>query len=380
MKGEEKKENIIKERSKAYASQLWDLVSIQIERQTAVTESNLERLPPVRLESKHKWFIKLLFFFPVFLLIGFITSFFWDFDGLSSQIFGYELEFNGLLRILSISGLIGFLTNWLAIKMLFRPTHRRPILGQGLIPAQKDRISYRLARAVSEDLINPDIIKKKIQESQAITKYREKATGYIKNIIDDPGFRDDLKKLAVGYVDEMIADPKVRASIANTLIQQIEGAIEQNSFERVALKAYSFLKGQEMQDLVEDALIKLPGGVEKGLDKMDDFLDRLPERIEENSGAIEDVVTSLLYKLINQLDVHALVEDNLRQYDEKRLETLIKNASNDQLQYIQYLGAVLGTLGGFIIWKPIASLIILSSIIIITLSLDYLLIRLGSSD
>lgn len=380
MKGEEKKENIIKERSKAYASQLWNLVSIQIERQTAVTESNLEHLPPLRHESKHKWFIKLLFFFPVFLLIGFITSFFWDFDGLSSHIFGYELEFNGLLRILSISGLIGFLTNWLAIKMLFRPTHRRPILGQGLIPAQKDRISYRLARAVSEDLINPDIIKKKIQESQAITKYREKATGYVKNIIDDPGFRGDLKKLAVSYVDEMIADPKVRASIANTLIQQIEGAIEQNSFERVALKAYSFLKGQEMQDLVEDALIKLPGGVEKGLDKMDDFLDRLPERIEENSGAIEDVVTSLLYKLINQLDVHALVEDNLRQYDEKRLEILIKNASNDQLQYIQYLGAVLGTLGGFIIWKPIASLVILSSVILLTLTLDYLLIRLGSSD
>lgn len=380
MKGEEKKENIIKERSKAYASQLWDLVSVQIERQTKVKETDLERLPPLRHESKHKWFIKILFFFPVFLLIGFATSFFWDFDGLSSHIFGYELEFDGLLRILSISGLIGFLTNWLAIKMLFRPTHKRPILGQGLIPAQKDRISYRLARAVSEDLINPDIIKKKIQESQAITKYREKATGYVKNIIDDPGFRSDLKKLAVGYVDEMIADPEVRASIANTLIQQIEGAIEQNSFERVALKAYSFLKGQEMQDLVEDALIKLPGGVEKGLDKMDDFLDRLPERIEENSGAIEDVVTSLLYKLINQLDVHALVEDNLRQYDEKRLETLIKNASNDQLQYIQYLGAVLGTLGGFIIWKPIASLLILSGIIGITLTIDYLLIRLGTSE
>jgi len=79
--------------------------------------------------------------------------------------------------------------------------------------------------------------------------------------------------------------------------------------------------------------------------------------------------------LINQLDVHALVEDNLRQYDEKRIELLIKNASNDQLRYIQYLGAVLGTLGGFIIWKPVASIIVIASIILIVFGIDVLLIK-----
>lgn len=377
---EEEKKNIITENSKKYASQLWGLINQQIEQRSSENITDLERLPPPRDESKHKWLIKLLFIFPVFLLMGFLSSFFWDFNGLSSTFFGYEFSYQGLLRILSISGLIGFLTNWLAINMLFKPAQRRPILGQGLIPAQKERIAYRLARAVSEDLINPEIIKKRIHESQAITKYREKATEYIKSIIDDPGFRTDLKKLAVDYVDEMIAKPEVRSSIATTIITQIEGSIEKNSFERVALKAYSFLKGQEMQDLVEEALTQLPGGVEKGLNKMDDFLDKLPERIDDHSETIEDFVTSLLYKLINQLDVHALVEDNLRQYDEKRLEKLIKNASNDQLQYIQYLGAVLGTLGGFIIWEPVASLIILGSIIGITIGVDSLLIQLKPSE
>ena len=380
MKGDKENGNIIKTRSKEYATQLWGLLSTQIERQTAVTDIQKDRLAPPKNESKHKWLIKLLFLFPLFLLGGFFTSFLWDFNGLSTSVFGLELNFEGLLRILSISGLIGFLTNWLAINMLFRPREKRPILGQGLIPAQKDRISYRLAVAVSEDLINPEIIKKKIQESQAITKYREKATEYVRNIIDDPGFRTDIKALAVNYVDEMIADPEVRASIATTVIEQIEGAIEKNSFERVALKAYSFLKGQEMQDLVEDALIKLPSGVEEGLNKLDDFLDRLPDRIDEHSATIEDLVTSMLYKLINQLDVHALVEDNLRQYDEQRLEKLIKNASNDQLQYIQYLGAVLGTLGGFIIWKPVASLAVLAFIILLTIGIDYLIIKLKTTN
>jgi uncharacterized membrane protein YheB (UPF0754 family) len=367
---EEKDKNLIAERTKEYGQQLWGIVQKQIEKRSDEKPSSINRIGPEKKESKHKVLLKLLFLFPIFLIVTFITSFYWDFDGIQTTLFGYLIEFDGLMRILSISGLIGFLTNWLAITMLFRPAKKRPIFGQGLVPAQKDRIAYRLAAAVSEDLINPNIIKQKIQESNAIAKYRAQATEYIREVIDDPEFRSELKILAVNYVDEMVAQPDVRANIAESIIHQIENNIEENSFEKVALKAYSFIKGQEMQSLVEDALTKLPGGVEKGLDKLDSFLDTLPDKIEANSSTIENVVTSLLYKLINQLDVHALVEDNLREYDEQRLEKLIKNASNDQLQYIQYLGAVLGTFGGFIIWKPIGSLLLLMLIISITLGLD----------
>ncbi|HCD51130.1 MAG TPA: DUF445 domain-containing protein [Balneolaceae bacterium] len=379
MESEEKKDSIVKVRSKQFGSQLWKLVSDKLEEKGGTQGIPKEYLPPPQHRSKFHWLINLLYIFPLILLGGFVLSFFWDFNDLSVSPFGFEIALDGIMRILTISGLIGFLTNWLAIKMLFKPSTRRPILGQGLIPAQKDRIAYRLARAVSQDLINPEIIKQRIHESNAIAKYREKATEYIRTVIDDPQFRSDLKLLVVGYVDEMIAEPEVRAKIAKTIIEQIEGSIDQNSFERVALKAYSFLKGQEMQDLVEDALTKLPAGVEKGLDKLDDFLDTLPDRIEQNSEVIENLVTNLLYKLINQLDVHALVEDNLRKYDEQRLEMLIKNASNDQLRYIQYLGAVLGTLGGFIIWKPVASLLVLALLILITLGIDSALIRIQRS-
>lgn len=369
----DEKKSIIYQRTKEYGKQLWDLVQGRVEQLQSVEEQKIERVPPLRSTSEHPILLKLLFLFPYLSAITFTLSFFWDFDGLETTLFGFHVSFEGLMRILSISGLIGFLTNWLAITMLFKPTKPRPIFGQGLIPAQKDRISYRLAAAVSEDLINPEIIKQKIQESQAISKYREIATQYIRNVIDDPDFRTGVKTIAIDYVDEMVAQPEVRAMIAKSIIEQIENNLEDNSFEKVALKAYSFIKGQQMQHLVEDALTKLPDGVEKGLDKLDVFLDNLPDKINENSDTIENIVTSLLYKLINQLDVHALVEDNLRQYDEQRLEKLIKNASNDQLLYIQFLGAVLGTFGGFVIWKPLASLVLLTIVISITFGLDALL-------
>lgn len=369
-------QQLISEKSKNYALQIWDLISTHVEKNQSEIIESRDREGPPRVMISSRWALKLLLAFPLLLVALFILSFFWDFEGITGQIFGYGIQFEGLLSILAISGLIGFATNWVAITMLFRPAKKRPLLGHGLIPAQKDRIAFRLARAVSEDLINPDIIKQKIHESKAISKYREKATEYVRSIIDDPTFRHDLKALTYGYVDEMIANPEVRASIAKTIIEQIEDTIVENTIEKVALKAYSFVKGQEMQEIVEEAIQKLPASVEKGLDKLDDFLDTLPDRIDANSDIIENVVTNLLYKLINQLDVHQLVEDNLRQYDEHRLETLIKNASNDQLKFIQYLGALLGTVGGFVIWEPFLSLIILGALGALILCTDYLLLTL----
>jgi uncharacterized membrane protein YheB (UPF0754 family) len=273
----------------------------------------------------------------------------------------------------SVSGLIGFFTNWLAITMLFKPAEKRPILGHGLIPAQKDRIAYRLAQAVSDDLINPEIIKQKISESNVISRYREQSTKYIKSIIDDPEFRTDLKQWVISYLDEMIADPEIRGALAERILLQIEDAIHDKSFEKVALKAYSFVKGQEMQHIIEEALIQIPTSVEDGLNKMDELLDQLPQKIDEHSEAIENIVTSLLYKLINQLDVHKLVEENLRSYDEQHIANIIRTATNEQLRYIQYLGAVLGFIGGFIIWEPLLSVIVLAVLFGALLVLDQLL-------
>jgi uncharacterized membrane-anchored protein YjiN (DUF445 family) len=146
--------------------------------------------------------------------------------------------------------------------MLFKPAQKRPLLGHGLIPAQKNRIAFRLAQAVSEDLINPEIIKKKIHESDVISRYRKQSTAYIKQIIDDPAFRSDLKQWLMEYVNDMMANPDIRGAMARKILVQIEESIDETSIERVALKAYTFIKGQKMQRIVEEALGRIPESVE----------------------------------------------------------------------------------------------------------------------
>jgi uncharacterized membrane protein YheB (UPF0754 family) len=359
--------------SKEHFKNLWKLLVRHSKWDTLKDEKSVRMPERPFLIKRRSRLLLLLKFIPWILLISFFFSFYWDFTGLEITLLGNIYPAEGLLRIISVSGLIGFLTNWLAITMLFRPAKKRPLLGHGLIPAQKDRIAFRLATAVSKDLINPEIIKKKIQDSGVISKYRELASDYIKAVIDNPEFRSDLKQWVVDYVQAMIGDPEVRTSIAEKLIAELDESLEERSLEKVALKTYTFLKGKEMQDIVEESLVRLPATVEKGLIRFDEFLDRLPEHIENESDKIETLLTQILYRLVNQLDVFSLVEENLKNFDEGRLEQLIKGATNEQLTYIQYLGGILGTIGGLVIWQPLLSLAVLTCLFLIVLFTDQIL-------
>ncbi len=63
--------------------------------------------------------------------------------------------------ILLVSGGIGFGTNWLAIKMLFRPRDPHPWLlfwPQGLLPREQGRLARALGRVAAERLLRPDAI------------------------------------------------------------------------------------------------------------------------------------------------------------------------------------------------------------------------------
>ncbi len=305
------------------------------------------------------------------LLIGiFIFSFFWDFPGYTSSLFGYPLFFEGLLRIISVSGMIGFLTNWIAITMLFRPLNKRPLLGQGLVPAHKERIAYRLATAVSDDLINPELIKKKIGESKAISRYRKMAIRHVEKVTSKKEFREDLKAWLIDYIKIMIENPDFRKKVSSHLLDELDDALQDKILERAALKTYTYFRGQSLQEFIEELLEKVPVSAEKNIGFVEDYLDELPKTIHSNSEKIDELITLALFKLINQLNVQHLVEENLRKYDEQKLESMIRNATNEQLKTIQYLGAVLGTIGGFVIWEPLLSLFLLASMFGIIYLLD----------
>lgn len=317
----------------------------------------------------------LLQLIPWLLLLVFLFSFYWDLDSMQVVIFGRLFEIEGLLRIVSVSGLIGFLTNWIAITMLFKPLYKRPLLGQGLIPAHKNRIAFRLASAVSDDIINTQLINEKIDDSNAIEKLRIQTIRHIRKLSKKEDFRADLKAWILRYLESVMKDQQFKKKITDILIADIDKTLQGNAVERFALQAYTFVRGRSLNNIIEDMIDRLPASAEQNLNLVDDYLDKLPEKFENRSRQVEDAVKQIVFQLVNQLDVQQFAEENLSKYDEQRLEKMIKNATNEHLRVIQYLGAVLGTIGGLIIWEPVISLAALLTISGLVLLADNQIIR-----
>lgn len=329
---------------------------------------------PPRVTGTHAAALKFLRWIPVVLLLMFFGSFLWDFPGWEVSLLGQTYALDGLVRITSVSGLIGFLTNWLAITMLFQPRKRRPIFGQGLIPAQRDRVIFRLAQGVSEELINEEIIKQKIQESGAITKYREMALHVVQGIVEDEGFRAEFKALLIGYAQQVFSTPEVRNRLAELLVNKLEEHAGEG-IQGLALKAYRFFKEDEFQAQIDRAIRDLPTTLDTLLDETDTFLGAVPSKLEAHADEIENWVTATILGFVERLDIYTMIRTNMEQFDEQRLENLLKRTTNEQLNYIKYLGGILGLFGGLVIWQPVPALVVFATIGGILYGLDVLLFK-----
>lgn len=343
--------------TRATATDFRKLLSTYVRRHAPPAQDGEKRIPePPRLAGSHAALLPLLQLIPWVLGLTFAVSFVWDFPGMQLTVFGTVLPLEGLLRIVAVSGLIGFVTNWLAITMLFNPRVERPLFGQGLIPAQRERVIYRLATAVSEELINEEIIKQKIEENQIIPKYREMALGVTRGVLEDPEFRSDLKALTSGYLQTVLTSPEVRTRIVAFIVEKIEAYVGQG-VGGLALKAYRYVNEEDFTRRIDAAIEALPTQLDVVLDEMDALLDRIPEKIESRSEDIEAWATRVVLGFVENLDVYNMVMSNMMAYDEGRLEDLIKKSSNEQLNYIKYLGGILGAFGGLVIWQPVPALV-----------------------
>ena len=171
-------------------------------------------------------------------------------------------------------------------------------------------------------------------------------------------------------------DDEFRQTLTDSIVKQLDAAFEENSLEKLALRAYRFVRGREIEKMIDEGLKNVPDQLGDEMHRIDDVLDQLPETIEYHSESIESLVTQLIFTMINELDVRELIEENILKLDESRLEMLIKGTTNEQLQYIQYLGAVLGTIGGFVIWAPLLTIIIFSLATAVLVTTDVILHRM----
>jgi len=216
---------------------------------------------------------------------------------------------------------IGYITNYFAIKMLFRPY--KPVkLGnitvfpQGVIPREKASLARKVGEVVRDYILSEDEVKK------IVTSKEVKAE--IENFLD--------KKL------ENILDKDIQEFITKEEIAEKFALI----IENIVKEKFSMFAGFINQDMLKDILLRLEIPL------------KLNQIISAKKAAeiLKSEIFEFLEKEVPQIflkaNIDKIVEEKVISFDEKTLEEMLFVLMKKHFGFINFAGAVLGGIIGVI--------------------------------
>lgn len=129
-----------------------------------------------------------------------------------------------------VSAGVGFTTNWLAIKMLFRPRRRRdwlPLWPQGLLPREQQRFARALGRVAAQRLLSAEAVSAALEEEQLRVPLGQALRAELDALLAAPATR----RLLARYVTDGIRTHG--PSLVRRMRPELRAAIEQHIEEHL---------------------------------------------------------------------------------------------------------------------------------------------------
>lgn len=161
-----------------------------------------------------------------------------------------------LILMTSVGGIIGYFTNVVAVKMLFRPLKavRIPILGweiQGLIPKRQKDIAISIGQTVQDELISVEELIDKLVEDADKTAMIAAAKARILEMAENnlpPMVPSIFKGAIVKYVAEAVDQnaESVMTEISEKLVHQATEKIQIADMVAEKIEAFDVMKLEEI--------------------------------------------------------------------------------------------------------------------------------------
>lgn len=191
-----------------------------------------------------------------------------------------------ILFLAGVGAIVGAATNYMAIKMLFRPY--KPIyfmrwrlpLTPGLIPKRRDVLAVQLGKTVSDYLLTPDTIKKKFLSEEVRKNVLQFAQTKVEQeiFLNDKTLKDWIELAGFGH-----------------LPQTVEGKIDVILFNQFESMKHT-LSTKKIRELLPEDLAgvldkKIPEAVEQILKKGEDYF-LSPEGSTTIKNMLDDFLSS----------------------------------------------------------------------------------------
>ena len=296
-----------------------------------------------------------------------------------------------------VGAVIGFITNVVAIKMLFRPLTEIRVFGirlpftPGILPRQRSRLAQSIGAMVERELLTAEIVRQRLQREDVRQKIKEALSQFTENILQKTpgelleGRENFLTEKLSSAVEKMY--PAFTLAVIDFLRQEdIRRELESrgriflrnilfklNTFQRLFLSAgqYDQKLEEKMPEIIDELVMgaenllhnertkskltaaaassmgKIIGGQNANIGSLFD-MDEANKKALDNflfekmmaaaDGQIENILISI--------NIKALVSDRIDSLDMLRVERIILDVMADQFKWIDIFGAILGFLIG----------------------------------
>lgn len=295
------------------------------------------------------------------------------------------IEYLHYLTAPLVGGIVGYFTNDLAIRMLFRPLkpvyffgHRLPMT-PGMIPKNKERLAEGIAMMVSGKLLATDVLAESLLSDDMLAKVRAAAAKFLDSQrANDTPLREALASLIgretvdsmaggvkseIGMrIAEKMSDPALADLITDKIAEAVERKVNSNFLLRIGAailvgdirgKVYGMvvevLNGeavsmvQQMANAEADKLLSKP--VSSLFPQANDKVLKLQQAVVD---LYRKMVTDKLPAILESVDIKAIVRNRVANMDVLEMERMILDICNKELRAVVWLGAVLGALIGCI--------------------------------
>lgn len=284
-----------------------------------------------------------------------------------------------------LGGIIGLITNGIAIRMLFRPLNAIKVFGltlpftPGLIPKEKPRIAKSLGDVVANNLLNEDVIKNGLLSPEMDDKITIAVNGLIaKKSTSDETLRElfysfsgaergaliitDVTNKVVGFSYERMVKMELGPLLSEIAVTEIVSNLQGSMFAMLINENLISSAKVKMAEIIERMV------VEKGESILDnifekestnlldkrlcdlylEYEDRIPEFVAWVISTYHQLIDKNIGILIHALDLSKLVEDQINGYDVLTFEKMLLEIMRKELNAIVWLGGLLGCIMGLV--------------------------------
>ena len=270
-----------------------------------------------------------------------------------------------------IGAIIGYVTNWIAVKMLFRPRKEVRVFGKrlpftpGVIPRGQARLAKAVGNVVETQLLTPEYMGEKLLSEESEKEFKSHIQAWVE---EQKQSEDTLHSAAVKIVEEEKVDDfaaSVEEDLTDFLSEKVI-AMEPGKLivDKVVQEAQRKLADSMFGMMLGGSFIeKIAGQIQEGIDayiaeNARGYIEKEVVAASEELQAIYDpeflwrlykrIIEEKLPALLSSLKLSAVVEERINAMKVEEVEELVLSIMSKELGAIVNLGAVIGLILGLV--------------------------------